>query len=365
MARIVTVYTSRRHKLISMSYIRWYKISEALARLGHQVDIATNEFTMWRWWKKKPPIPMGENLRRVPLTKVRWSDYDVVKTLYREGFETLNRYRGTGHSFIISRLGTVVGPQDMEGVYFYRKSREQMYSIQKKINQTSKYIAVLNEPAKKLWTTCFGHRDSILIVPGAVDRSVPSSSQDPYPKEAKTRCIFAGNLLQRNFAPEANLALIHKLNKLGQCLSMRGARLYVIGPGDAEHLDKKYVAYLGIKQYEEAWDFLYFAHVGVELVKGEKFMHNNESSKVYHYLRVGLPVVSEEGLPNNDLIKKARLGFVVKNSDLELMAQKIEEAAHSNWDRTYAINYILDNHTWDKRAEIYDKIIKEHFRVIC
>jgi glycosyltransferase involved in cell wall biosynthesis len=139
----------------------------------------------------------------------------------------------------------------------------------------------------------------------------------------------------------------------------------VIGPGDAGRLDRRYVKYLGVIPYEGTWDYLHFAHVGVELVKGEKFMHNNESSKVYHYLRAGLPVVSEEGLPNNDLIEKARLGFVVKNSDLELMAQKIEEAAHSNWDRTYAINYILDNHTWDKRAEIYDKIIKEHFRVIC
>ncbi len=46
MARIVTIYDTN-HKygfdLVDMSYIRWVKISEALARLGHQVDIATNE----------------------------------------------------------------------------------------------------------------------------------------------------------------------------------------------------------------------------------------------------------------------------------------------------------------------------------
>lgn len=362
MAKIVTVYTSRHHKLINMSYIRWYKISEALARCGHQVDIATNEFSWWSFLRRKSSIPMGENLRRIPLSGVRWSDYDVVKTLYWEGFETLEMYGGIDHPFIISRLGTVVGPQDMEGVYFYGKRREQMYLTQKKINQTSKFVAVLNESARELWTACFGHKNNTLIVPGAVDRSVPPSSKAPYPKEHKKRCIFAGNLFKRNFAPEANTALIDKLNKLGKFLSNLGARLYVIGPGEAGGLDKRYVDYLGVIPYEETWNYLYFAHVGVELVKGEKFMHNNESSKIYHYLRVGLPIVSEDGIPNNKLIKESKLGFVIENDNLELMAQKIEEAAYKDWDRDYAINYILNNHTWDKRAEIYDKIIKENFK---
>ena len=51
MARIATVYTAREHQLVDMSYIRWYKISEALARLGHQVDMAIGESM------NKPPFP--------------------------------------------------------------------------------------------------------------------------------------------------------------------------------------------------------------------------------------------------------------------------------------------------------------------
>jgi len=360
MAKIITVYTSRHHKLINMSYIRWYKISEALAQQGHQVDIATNEYLIWRWWRKKSPTPMGKNLRSVPLSKVKWSDYDVIKTLYGEGFDNLERYGGVDHPFIISRLGTVVAPQDMDGVYFYGKKRERSYLRQKKINQTSKYVAVLNEPAKKLWTTCFGPRDNILIVPGAADHLVEPPSEDPYPSEHKKRCIFAGNLFSRNYAPEANTILIDKLNKLGKFLSSSDVRLYVIGPGDAGQLSKIYVTYLGVVPYEKTWDYLHFAHVGVELVKGLSFMHNNESSKIYHYLRVGLPVVSEAGLPNSNLIRESRLGFIVENGDLELMAQKIGEAANRrDWDRDYSINNILSNHTWDKRAEIYNKILKE------
>jgi hypothetical protein len=148
MAKIITVYTGRHHKLINMSYIRWYKTSEALAQLGHQVDIATNEYLIWRWWGKKSPTPMGKNLRSVPLSKVKWNDYDVVKTLYGEGFDNLERYGGVDHPFIISRLGTVVAPEDMDGVYFYGKKRGRSYLRQQKINDTSKYVAVLNEPAK-------------------------------------------------------------------------------------------------------------------------------------------------------------------------------------------------------------------------
>ena len=45
MARIVTVYEDSRRAFVptDMSYVRWHKISAALAALGHEVDIATRE----------------------------------------------------------------------------------------------------------------------------------------------------------------------------------------------------------------------------------------------------------------------------------------------------------------------------------
>ena len=353
MAKIVTVYSARDYELIDMSFIRWHRISEALARLGHQVDIANNKPSI------KFPVQIGDNVRMVPISRVDWSAYDVVKTAYWSGFKTLETYGGLEHPFIISRLGTVVGPQDIDQIFFYGKKREEGYFYQQKMAKTSKYIAVLNESAKQLWTKCFGPSDNTLIVPGAADCYIPLPTQDPYPRDDRVRCIFAGNLFKRDFAPEANAALIDKLYKLGGFLLRHGARLYVIGPGDVEDLDQRCVTYLGVVPYEKTWDYLHFAHVGVELVKGFSFMHNNESSKIYHYLRAGLPVVTEAGLPNSNLVTEAKLGFIVENGNLELMAQKIEEAAsRKDWDRNYSINYILNNHTWYKRAEVYDKILK-------
>ena len=103
MSRIVTVYHSAAQEpdlaqgglvSLTMAYIRWLRMSEELARLGHAVDVAVaDELADDR------PEPLGFDApcpRRVPLSRVRWADYDVVKTEYFKGFETLERFGGAG-----------------------------------------------------------------------------------------------------------------------------------------------------------------------------------------------------------------------------------------------------------------------------
>src|SRR5262245_27254518 len=358
MAKIVTVYNAWRWRFdpVDMSYIRWLKVSEALARCGHNVDIATNELG---WWPRRSPISMAEKLRRISLSLVKWTDYDVVKTLFHVGFDTLEAYGGDKHPFIISKLGSVVAAKDMEGIYFYVNVRKRLYATQQRINCASRYVTVLSRPAKDLWGECFDRNQNILIVQGGVDSDIPPKAQNPYPKGKGARYLFAGNVYTRHSQPEANRALITKLNRLGQLLAVRGGRLYMLGSGDVRRLDRKYVTYLGTASYQDSWDYFHFADVGIVVSAG--FHHNNESSKIYHYLRGGLPVVSEAGFPNDSVITEARLGFVTENGNLELMAAKIEEAAHKDWDRNYAVSYILNHHTWDKRVEVYDRLLKNHF----
>ena len=367
MAKIVTVYErklrrfdSKHGKLmpVDMSYIRWFKISEALAKFGHQVDMATDEF---RWWRKKPPIVVTDNLRRIPLSKVKWKDYDAVKTLFHDGFQTLEAYGGAKHPFIVSKLGTVVSHKDIEGVYFYGNHRKRLYSVQEKINKTSKYITLLNKQAKELWENCFGPKDNILVIPGAVDSQIPPSLNDPYPEKGVKRCIFIGNIYDRKGYSAANLVLTKKLNKLGEYLYRLNVKLYLLGPGDTRGLNKKYVNYLGVVPYERSWDYLYFSNVGVVLLP-DNFLHNNDSSKLYHYLRAGLPVVVESGFPNEEIVKDSQGGFIVVNGDLAMAAEKIAEAASKDWDKKHMMEYILNNHTWEKRAEVYDSILKGNFQ---
>ena len=355
MARIVTVYASNRSvELTDMSYIRWFRISEALARLGHDVDIATAEFK-WRW--RQPVVPMGPNLRRVPLSRVKWREYDVVKTLFHQGFRTLQRFGGGGHPFIIAKLGSVVAPADRPGIYFYGRQRAAMFKAQRAIDAASRYVTVLSAPARALWVECFGSGDNVLLVPGAADRDVPPPVRDPYPDDGRPRCVFSGSFYNDVYQPEANRTLVDKMNRLGQALDRRGVRLYVVGPGDASRLDPRWVTYLGVVTHERSWDYLHFANVGV-VVSAGAFMHNNESTKIYHYLRVGLPVVSEAGFPNDHVVMESKLGFVVPSGELETLAERIVDAAGASWDRDAAISYILANHTWDVRARIYDALLR-------
>jgi glycosyltransferase involved in cell wall biosynthesis len=361
MARIVAVYNTERRAadLVDMSYIRWFKISEALARRGHEVDIATAEY---KWRFRQPVVTMGPALRRVPLSRVDWARYDVVKTLFHQGFRTLERFGGGSHPFIISKLGSVVGPEDMAGIYFYGRRRRALYETQQQINATSRYVAFVSAPAKELWVRCFGPRDTLLVVPGGVDRDLPPTGPDPFPAGEHPRCLFAGNLYRRATQREANRTLVAKLNALGARLREldRNARLYVLGPGDARRLDRRAVSYLGVVSYVESWRYLRHADVGV-LVAAGPFLHNNESSKLYHYLRAGVPVVSEAGFPNDSVLRDAQLGLIVRNGDLEAMATALLDTATRAWDTERAVRYILEHHTWDARAAAYDRLLRRHF----
>ena len=150
------------------------------------------------------------------------------------------------------------------------------------------------------------------------------------------------------------------LNKLGRLLFQKGMQLYVIGAGDVSKLNYRYVKYLGIVPYTETWNYFYHAQVGI-VVSAGKFMHNNESSKIYHYLRAGLPVVSESGFPNDHLIKDAQLGYVTKSEDMQLMADQVVNASKNNWEHQRAVDFILERHTWDQRAKVYHDLIVRNF----
>ena len=356
MARIVTVYRAwrRRFKPIDMSYIRWLKISEALASRGHDVDIATNEP---HWFLRRAPIVMRPNLRRVPLCGLQWNRYDVVKTLFGKGFEALEQYGGDWHPFIISKLGSVVGPEDMPGVYFYGAAREHMFATQTRIQERSRFVTVVSEPARQLWGDCFGTTSHVLVVPGAADDEIPPAGPDPYPVRPSFRALFAGTFYNRRSQPEANRTIIAKLNEVGRRLAKSGGHVYLIGDGDVRELDRRAVTYLGTVAYARAWNYLRHADVGI-VVSAGTVMHNNESSKIYHYLRAGLPVVSESGFPNDHVVRESGCGIVVDGHDMRAFAEAVVQAARTRWNKDGAVRYIRANHTWAHRVRVYDDVIR-------
>lgn len=371
MARIVTVYegTCRPFEPSDMSYVRWLKMSEALAALGHEVDIATREpggvvravggrvARALGVEARRDVVEMGARLRRVPLERVQWRDYDVVKTLFHIGFETLERHGGADHPRIVSKLGSVVDREDRPGVYFYGARRRALFAVQERIAARSRAVTVLTEPSRARWQGCFGTRGVMLLVPGGVDAELADAGVDPY-AVGRPRCLFAGNVYDPVSQPEAHAVLVAKLNEVGRRLAAHGIRLCFMGPGERGALDRAVVEDLGVVPYARSWPYLQSADVGLVLALGP-VPNENESTKIYHYLRAGLPTVCEAGFPNEGLVEQAGLGRVVANGDVAGLAAAVVAAAGSAWDRPRAVDFVLGAHTWRHRAAVYDAWLRD------
>ena len=355
MIRIATVFSkniSSHFKACTMETVRWLRISEALARLGFKVDMIVND--------GRSIVQKNQYLRFVSCHRARWQQYDIIKTLFHEGFQFLIQNKLDMHPFIISKLGSVVGKQDnTDGVYFFGNVHEELYEVQQKIAQRSRYVTVLTEESKSLWKREFNQENNILLVPTGVDRKIPPASHNPYSAFKEKIAVFIGNIYNRLTQRQVNLNWQHRLNILGKLLKKRGIRLCFIGRGEIDKLDTDQVTYLGPVENDSIWDYQYFADVGLVLAQGR--IQHNESSKIYYYLRTGLPVVCEEPVPNSRIIQEANLGFIAKYGDYESMANMVEEAIYREWDEQTSIKYILRHHTWDIRVQRYYEIISEKF----
>lgn len=349
--RIATVY--RRDFFQSfipcdMATTRWLRISENLAARGFKVDMIVNT--------NAGLVQRTRNLRFVPYSKVDWNRYDIIKTLFHKGFESLQREGKDDHPFIISKLGSVVGNNDgVEGVHFFGRERDELYETQKKINQKSRYVTLLTDPSRCLWEAEFGKKMNLLLVPTGVDREIPPPGRNPYGAVKEKIALYIGNLYE-NAQKDINLLWQTKLNVLGTLLKKKGIKLCLVGPGDVGQINPNAVTYLGPIDNSRIWHYQYFADVGITLAQGK--IQHNESSKIYYYLRTGLPVVSEAPIPNNHLIKEANLGFIAGYGNSHMMADMIENAVHANWQKEGAIRYMLENHTWHRRVKVYEKLIR-------
>jgi len=348
--KIATVY--RKDPLdhflaCDMSLIRWLKISESFAERGYDVDVIVNA---------KSGLPATRNLRFLSYNEVDWSRYDVVKTLFHEGFDSLCSSGGDRHSFIISKLGSVVGHSDQtEGVHFFNEEREGLFETQKKINERSRYITILTQQSRQLWEREHRRTSNLLFVPNGVDRTIPPPRENPYGAFSDKIAVYIGNLYI-DTQKEVNLLWQTRLNSVGRLLRAKGIRLFLVGHGNTSQLDADAVTHLGPVDYRRIWDYQYFADVGIVLAQGH--VQHNESSKIYYYLRTGLPVVSEAPVPNNHIIQEAKLGFIPEYADDRMMANMVEDAIFHKWDREGAVNYMLEHHTWDRRIDVYDRLIK-------
>jgi glycosyltransferase involved in cell wall biosynthesis len=351
--RIATLY--RRNLLTSgtpcctMATTRWVRISEALKRLGYDVDMIADGFG--------DISPYAPAVRCVPWSEFDWRRYDIIKTLFHRGFNALCEVGGHKHPLIISSLGSVVGDRDgIEGVHFFGTEREALYETQKRIHGHSRLVTVLTEPSRSLWESCFRGKTPPLLVPTGVDEVIPPPRRNPYRGFSERIAVYIGNIYT-DTQREVNLMWQARLQGLGGLLKKKRIRLCFVGPGKVDRLGAGCVTCLGPVPNHRIWDYQYFAGAGIVLAQGP--VQHNESSKIYYYLRAGLPVVSERPVPNNHVLEESGLGLIAAYGDDHEMADLIEEAVERNWDKETAVQSVLQNHAWERRAEVYARLIGE------
>ena len=350
--RIACVYIRDRcpeFYLSSMAGLRFFRMAEALARRGHYVDIILNRRAM--------PTTLAPRLREVPFRFARWDDYHVVKTVFHRGFESLLAEGGGDHPFIISKLGSVVGRKETAGVHFHGPVRERLFATQLEIAKRSKVVTILTNRSSALWWKEHGTDRFLLQVPTGVDAEIPPMQASPYLKLGLTSpvALFAGNIYSREQQPEVNLLWQARLNQLGRALKRRGMLLVAMGSGDTDQLDHSAVLHLGAIDAGDYWNWQRHAQVGVVLAQGP--VQDNESSKIYYYLRTGLPVICESSVPNVAIIEETRCGTIVPYGDIEGMADAAKAQLSVSHDSAPIADYMVRNHSWDVRAALYDPVL--------
>lgn len=348
--RIACVHTQRdlaNDVASAMNLIRFVRMSEALERRGHEVHLAIRA--------SNGGVTFAPGLTTQPLDEMRWDTYDVVKTFFHSGFSALAARGGADHPFIVSNLGSVVGSEDTEGVYFYGDVRRTLWATQQAIAAKSRVVSLLTAPNLALWLRMHGNGRAILEVPCGVDAEVPPPGENPYRRLGITEpvALFAGNIYSRDTQPQVNLLWQERLNGLGYALARRGIRLVAMGPGATDYLEPAAVTHVGLIDYRELWDWQWHAAVGVVLAQGT--VQDNESSKIYYYLRTGLPVACEAPVPNAWIVTETGHGAVVPfdADDLATFADAVAQLAGSPPVVNGVVPYMIEKHSWDARAASY------------
>jgi hypothetical protein len=116
----------------------------------------------------------------------------------------------------------------------------------------------------------------------------------------------------------------------------------------------------GEKLQEDVWDFIRHATMGLALATGPH-PFDNDVSKILNYLRGGLPVLSEEPIINNELVRRTGFGGTFAyNSVDDLVAQALKLLENPlTENKEWVMGFMAREHSWDRRVETY-KTLFEH-----
>lgn len=314
--------------------VRLRAVSSGLLRYGLDVEILAPV--------REKSVKLGA-VPVYPLSVLREAGrYDVVKTCYHFSIRLIGDYRGP----VVSRIVRVVDERlpERDG-----RQRKELLECQELIFRRASRLVLNNRENEKRWHSFYGAYPPVTLLPTGCSREIPPVRSNPF-GSAGNVMLFLGSIA----APRMVRLLNEAARRLrGRCkvhvVGANKTKLY--GGGDQDLLSPEIVQHGEIPE-GETWDFVRCAHIGLALAAGPDAF-DNDLSKIYSYLRGGLPVLSEEHVANNGLVLESGFGTVFRYDDPESLVSKAVELLERPpiHKRRSTMEWMALEHSWERRVE--------------
>jgi glycosyltransferase involved in cell wall biosynthesis len=324
-----------------MDLIRWTEIGRGLRSFGFEVDLVT------------PRTGGITTLAGLPVRDaacVDWSEYDTIKVCYQRSIRLV-----PPHPNIIARMCRVT-----DSVLPVRDAqrRAEILSNQARVRDLARFVAVNDSTNAERWERFYGTGQTILYVPTGCPEIIPEPDERPYPSNRRI-VLYCGALT----APR----LVGVLNAAARRLRARrpDVELHFLGRNRLQHyggadlmLDPGVIRVHGAVDETTAWNYMLHADVGLALAFSED-VFENELSKIYYYLRAGLPVVTEHTAMNAYLVEETGHGAIGRYADVADLVAKIEIALELRSRDRRVMSYMAERHGWRRRAQVYADALRQ------
>jgi glycosyltransferase involved in cell wall biosynthesis len=275
--------------------------------------------------------------------------YDLIKTCYHYSLELIGDYGGP----IVSRIVRVVDDRKPERD---EPSRERLLRCQEIIRSRSKVLVLNNGENEIRWRRLYGEEPRIVLVPTGCPEEIPALGKNPF-VDGERVMLFLGSL--------ASPGMVSMLNRAARRLEGR-CRIHLVGKNktfmygaDGELPVDPLIVDHGELPESEVWNYIGHADIGIALAAGPD-PFDNDVSKILNYLRGGLPVLSEEPIINNELVRKTGFGKTFEYGNVDDLTARAEELlANPPLElRESVMRFMARDHSWTRRVDTYMNLFR-------
>jgi glycosyltransferase involved in cell wall biosynthesis len=274
--------------------------------------------------------------------------YDIVKTCYHNSI----RLVPPSQKIVVSRIVRVVDTKFPERDQKFRSS---LLECQEMIRERASAVIFNNIENRSRWTRLYGESAETELVPTGCPSVTPAQGQTPYITSKKI-LLFLGSLAATRMAQIMN-ELAERVSDVAEIHMVGLNKTAMYGAGS--ELSPLIVNH-GEKTELETWDYIYNAHVGLAFATGP-LPFDNDISKIYSYLRGGLPTLSEKPILNNKLVEDLGYGSTFGYGDMEELVSCCKRllANPPLEKREQVMRTMVRDHSWDERVKRYVKLFKK------